>query len=41
MKFATQRTSHPDGELVLVSRDLSTTVSVGDIAATLQEALNN
>ncbi|MBR9791449.1 MAG: fumarylacetoacetate hydrolase [Gammaproteobacteria bacterium] len=40
MKFATQKTSHPDGELVLVSRDLTTTVPVSDIADTLQDALS-
>ncbi|MBR9794297.1 MAG: fumarylacetoacetate hydrolase [Gammaproteobacteria bacterium] len=41
MKFATVKTGRPDGSLVLVSRDLSTTVKVTDIALTLQDALDN
>lgn len=41
MKFATVKTLSPDGALVMVSRDLSTTVSVSDIAPTLQYALDN
>ena len=41
MKFATIKTSSPDGELVLVSRDLSAMAKVLDIAPTLQYALDN
>ena len=39
MKFATERTTHPDGRLVLVSRDLTRTVAADDLAVTLQDAL--
>ncbi|WP_321888095.1 fumarylacetoacetate hydrolase family protein [Paraburkholderia bannensis] len=39
MKFATRRTAHRDGELLIVSRDLSRAVSARDIAATLLDAL--
>ena len=39
MKLATERTTHPDGQLVLVSRDLTRTVAADDLAATLQDAL--
>ena len=41
MKLATLRTQHPDGELVLVSRDLSRMVRAADIAPTLQHALDD
>jgi fumarylacetoacetate (FAA) hydrolase len=41
MKLATLKTSNPDGELVIVSRDLHTTVRVNDIAPTLQAALDD
>ena len=41
MKLATLRTRHPDGELVLVSRDLSRMVRAADIAPTLQAALDD
>ncbi len=39
MKLATIRNGHPDGRLVLVSRDLSRACDAHDIAGTLQEAL--
>lgn len=39
MKFATRRTASRDGELLIVSRDLSRAVSARDIAATLLDAL--
>lgn len=41
MKLATLRNGRPDGQLVVVSRDLSTCVSAGRIAPTLQSALDN
>ena len=41
MKLATLKTSRPDGELVIVSRDLRTMVRVNDIAPTLQAALDD
>ena len=41
MKLATLRSSHPDGELVLVSRDLSRMARARDIAPSLQVALDN
>ena len=41
MKLATLRSSRPDGELVLVSRDLTRMSRVGDIAPTLQAALDD
>ena len=40
MKLATLRTDHPDGELVVVSRDLTRISRVKDIAPTLQPALD-
>lgn len=40
MKFATERTAHPDGRLLVVSRDLRRAVPATGIAATLQEALD-
>lgn len=40
MKLATLRSSRPDGELVVVSRDLQRMARVGDIAPTLQAALD-
>ena len=40
MKLATLRTEHPDGELVIVSRDLTRMSRVKDIAPTLQAALD-
>ena len=39
MKLATLKSQTPDGRLVLVSRDLSTALDVGHIAATLQSAI--
>jgi fumarylacetoacetate (FAA) hydrolase len=41
MKLATLRTSRPDGELVVVSRDLKRMRRVRDIAPTLQAALDD
>lgn len=41
MKFATLKTLCPDGELLLVSRDLSRAVSVAATAPTLQVLLEN
>ncbi|GGW73980.1 fumarylacetoacetate hydrolase family protein [Alteromonas halophila] len=41
MKFATYKNDTRDGQLMLVSRDLSRTCDVGDIAATLQQLLDN
>lgn len=41
MKLATLKSSNRDGQLVVVSRDLSTAVAVPQIAATLQAALDN
>jgi fumarylacetoacetate (FAA) hydrolase len=40
MKLATLRSSRPDGELVVVSRDLKRMARAGDIAPTLQAALD-
>ena len=40
MKLATRRTSGRDGELLVVSRDLSRAVSAAAIAPTLQAALD-
>lgn len=40
MKLATLRASRPDGQLVVVSHDLSRCVSAGRIAPTLQAALD-
>jgi fumarylacetoacetate (FAA) hydrolase len=40
MKLATLRTNKPDGELVVVSRDLTRMRRAGDIAPTLQAALD-
>ncbi|WP_321815647.1 MULTISPECIES: fumarylacetoacetate hydrolase family protein [unclassified Paraburkholderia] len=39
MKFATRRNAHRDGELLIVSRDLTRAVSAQDIAPTLLDAL--
>lgn len=41
MKLATRKNGTRDGELVIVSRDLKTATSAGDIAANLQTALDN
>lgn len=41
MKLATQKNNTRDGELILVSRDLTRAVSVKDIAPTLQFALEH
>ena len=41
MKLATLRASRPDGQLVVVSRDLARCVSAGRIAPTLQAALDD
>lgn len=41
MKLATIKNGKRDGELVVVSRDLSKAVKVSDIANTMQEALDN
>jgi len=41
MKLATLRSSRRDGELVVVSRDLKCMARVGDIAPTLQAALDD
>lgn len=41
MKLATLRTSHPDGQLVLVSRDLQRMADASDIAPSLIAALEN
>lgn len=40
MKLATERTSHPDGRLLVVSRDLQRAAPATGIASTLQEALD-
>ncbi len=41
MKLATLRTARPDGELVVVSRDLARMARAADIAPTLQAALDD
>ena len=41
MKLATYKNSTRDGKLMLVSRDLTKAVEVSDIAATMQNALDN
>ncbi|WP_218310755.1 fumarylacetoacetate hydrolase family protein [Alteromonas antoniana] len=41
MKFATYKNDSRDGQLMLVSRDLSRTCEVSDIASTLQQALDD
>ena len=41
MKLATLRSDRPDGELVVVSRDLKRMARVNDIAATMQAALDD
>ncbi|OJI42412.1 Fumarylacetoacetate (FAA) hydrolase family protein [Vibrio vulnificus] len=41
MKLATKKNEHRDGELIVVSRDLSRYVSAADIAPTLQLALDH
>lgn len=41
MKFASLKTSSRDGELLLVSRDLSRAISVADIAPHMQNLLEN
>ena len=40
MKLATLRTASPDGELIVVSRDLARMASAADIVPTLQAALD-
>lgn len=41
MKLATLKNSSRDGELIVVSKDLTKAAKVGDIAKTMQEALDN
>ncbi len=41
MKFASLKSVHRDGELVIVSRDLKRASKISDIAPTLQHALEN
>lgn len=41
MKFATLKNNTRDGQLVVVSRDLSKAVSVADVAATMQALIDN
>jgi fumarylacetoacetate (FAA) hydrolase len=41
MKFATLRNGHPDGKLLIVSRDLKRCVPANDIARNLREALES
>jgi fumarylacetoacetate (FAA) hydrolase len=41
MKVGTRRSARPDGELMVVSRDLRSMVSAADIAPTLQTALDD
>lgn len=41
MKLATLRSAHPDGELVVVSRDLKTMTSAADIAPSLRVAFDD
>jgi len=41
MKLATLKNNHPDGSLVIVSRDLTKAILVPEIAPTLQTALDN
>lgn len=41
MKFASLKSTHPDGLLVLVSKDMRHASLVSDIAPTLQEAINH
>jgi len=41
MKLATLRTAHRDGELVIVSRDLSRKISAKPLVHTMQQALDN
>ena len=41
MKFATRRTDNVDGELWIVSQNLSRAVSAVDIVPTMQQALDN
>lgn len=41
MKLATLKTAHQDGELIIVSQDLTTAVSAKSIAATMQYAIDN
>ncbi|WP_421791289.1 fumarylacetoacetate hydrolase family protein [Hyphobacterium sp.] len=41
MKLASLRNGHPDGQLVVVSRDLTRYAEAGDIAPNLQTALDN
>lgn len=40
MKLATKRTNAPDGELLVVSQDLSQAVSAASVASTMQDALD-
>ena len=41
MKLATMKDGSRDGQLIVVSRDLSTAVLAGNIAGTMQQALDN
>ncbi len=41
MKLATLKTASRDGQLIVVSRDLTSAVAVPDVARTLQEALDD
>ncbi|MFT6330223.1 MAG: fumarylacetoacetate (FAA) hydrolase, partial [Bermanella sp.] len=41
MKLATYKNNTRDGKLMLVSRDLTKTIEVADIAVTMQQALDN
>ena len=41
MKLATLKTGHPDGELVVVSRDLKKMTSAADIALSLRVAFDD
>ena len=41
MKFATYRNGHRDGQLMLVSRDLKFTISIPQIASTLQALIDD
>jgi fumarylacetoacetate (FAA) hydrolase len=40
LKLGTLRSASPDGELIVVSRDLTRMVRASDIAPTLQSALD-
>ncbi len=41
MKFATYKNAQRDGELMLVSRDLTRAVSAAPVAQTLQQFIDN